>query len=356
METNAENQTPKLVVNIITHDPSILDTSFASFAKFADFVVVNYTGTDKTKLDVFVQKDWSVKGFGGLKIIECPWENDFAKARNQCLEATPDNSWVLWLDTDDVLSEDSIKHFKWLKKEVLDKGLTNTVYEMRLDNVDKDGQVIDTLYQRRIFPYVRATGKVNEFGEFEREYDLDNHPSILELKWVRKVHEKLTFDPVLFDSVRLDGPVITHTGYKDPEVLTAKNERNLKILLSIPYQEMDSLDKRYIGDAYASQKVYDRALFWYLEVTESTPELLFKIGICYETLGDFTKAKSYYAATGTKTGLGAAIIAEYKKHFNGLMKEIGNGILKYSASELPELEMYARVVQKGIEALKGDSK
>ena len=38
----------------------------------------------------------------GAKVIEFPWENDFAKARNTVLEAVQ-TDWVLWLDADEML-------------------------------------------------------------------------------------------------------------------------------------------------------------------------------------------------------------------------------------------------------------
>ncbi|MFS0918936.1 glycosyltransferase [Brevibacillus sp. 179-C 1.1 NHS] len=42
----------------------------------------------------------------GAKVVEAPWENSFAKARNTGLQAAK-GEWILWLDADEVLQEEN---------------------------------------------------------------------------------------------------------------------------------------------------------------------------------------------------------------------------------------------------------
>ncbi|RCW49531.1 glycosyltransferase family 2 protein [Paenibacillus prosopidis] len=79
---------------IVKDEEERLEACLASVAEYVDEIIVVDTGsTDNTV--------WIARQFGA-RIIQVPWENDFAKARNVGLEQAT-KRWVLCLDADERL-------------------------------------------------------------------------------------------------------------------------------------------------------------------------------------------------------------------------------------------------------------
>ena len=92
-----EKMTNKISVCIIAkNEEKYIEECLKSVLDIADEIIVLDTGsTDKTK-DI-------VSAFPKTKLYETTWEDDFSKARNQCIShATGD--WILSIDADERLS------------------------------------------------------------------------------------------------------------------------------------------------------------------------------------------------------------------------------------------------------------
>ncbi len=79
---------------IVKNEAKHIDQCLTALAKVADEIVIADTGSDDTTIDLARQYTEN--------IIEIPWENDFAKARNIAIEhATGD--WILVVDADETI-------------------------------------------------------------------------------------------------------------------------------------------------------------------------------------------------------------------------------------------------------------
>ena len=90
---------------IVKNEARRLGACLEQASKVVDQLIVVDTGSE----DESVQ----IAEAAGAQVYHHPWEGDFSKARNQSLSyATKD--WVLILDGDEVLDEDSLHHFETL--------------------------------------------------------------------------------------------------------------------------------------------------------------------------------------------------------------------------------------------------
>lgn len=86
---------PTLSLCLILRDGErTLGRALDSVRPFVDEMIVVDTGSVDRSREVAKER--------GAKVFDCPWEDSFAKARNQSLtRATGD--WIFWMDADDVL-------------------------------------------------------------------------------------------------------------------------------------------------------------------------------------------------------------------------------------------------------------
>lgn len=137
-----------------------------------------------------------------------PHVDDFAAARNTALRmATGD--WLMWADTDDIITPDSVEQIRHLIKD--------------LSNKDVDGVLM-----RYVVP---EDGVVNW-----RERIWRNGCA----RWENPIHECLKFDEGT-KHMRFDGAEIIHASSKRH---ASRDERNLRILESIPE------DKRTVSQKF----------------------------------------------------------------------------------------------------------
>ena len=96
---------------IVKNEEAVLERCLKSAKDFADEIIIVDTGsTDKT---LEIAKKYTDK------IFHFKWINDFSAARNFAFKkATMD--YQMWLDADDVISEDSAKKIKKLKSILME--------------------------------------------------------------------------------------------------------------------------------------------------------------------------------------------------------------------------------------------
>ncbi|MFH1761817.1 MAG: glycosyltransferase family 2 protein, partial [bacterium] len=197
-----------------------------SVKSFVDEIIVVDTGSrDRT---VEIAKEY------GAKVIETEWRNDFSYARNISLE-NAECGWILWLDADDRIPEESAESFKELKKQKRDR-----YFAFKVRNLKKVGLGED-FCQVRMFP---------------------NDP---DFRFERPVHEQIQISLLRKGLLKINLPVIIlHTGYQCKELNKEKAQRNREILLEDFKNNPDDLNyTAAIGDTYYITEDYSQAREWY---------------------------------------------------------------------------------------------
>ena len=184
------------LVMIVRNEAHQLADCLAPVATLFDQIVIVDTGsTDTTK---------AVAGQFTSQVIDFPWCDDFAAARNECLRhATGD--WVFWLDADDRLSSENVAKLQLLLTG-LDQG--------------RRCYLMDTVC----------------WSEFVSDGStLISHPRLFRrlenLRWAGRVHEQLRLltGETALDAVKCDVR-IDHLGYQDRAMQQRKLQRNVRLL------------------------------------------------------------------------------------------------------------------------------
>jgi GT2 family glycosyltransferase/tetratricopeptide (TPR) repeat protein len=181
---------------IVKNEEANLPECLRSAADLVDEVVVVDTGSsDRTKESAAA---------GGARVIEFPWVDSFAAARNESLRHAT-KPWVFWLDADDRLDADNRRKLRALFERLQDE---NAAYSMKClclpDPIHRSATAVDHV---RLFR---------------------NHP---EVRWRYRVHEQIL--PAirrLGDEVRFTDVIIQHVGYQDPAIRSRKLERDFRLL------------------------------------------------------------------------------------------------------------------------------
>jgi GT2 family glycosyltransferase/tetratricopeptide (TPR) repeat protein len=175
-----------------THLPECLD-SVRDLVQ--EIVVVDTGSTDDTR---------AVAGRYGARVVDFPWVDSFAAARNESLRHAR-CPWVFWMDADDRLDADNHCKLRDLFGRLPDGNVAYVMKCLCLADPNHEGAtVVDHV---RLFR---------------------NHP---EIRWTYRVHEQ-----ILPAVRRLNGEVcwtdvvIRHVGYQDPALRGRKLERDLRLL------------------------------------------------------------------------------------------------------------------------------
>jgi hypothetical protein len=158
----------------------------------AEMIVVDTGSSDKTR---------ALAEERGARVLDFPWCDDFAAARNAGLEAAS-GRWILVLDADEYLAPESRK-----KLEMLVSGAPDRAFRILNRSVAEGGRGGVVGRMVRIFP---------------------NRPSV-RYEW--PVHEQVeeSLGRAGIPIVDTDLEVL-HTGYALPELNTKKQARNLRIM------------------------------------------------------------------------------------------------------------------------------
>lgn len=184
---------------IVRNEKALLQRCLASVKGLPDEIIVVDTGsTDGTQE--------AALGFGAT-VIEEPWRNDFAQARNIGL-ARARAPWILVLDADEVLEEPAKKALRKLAREHLTPdGRARCAFHLLQNNSSDGGRTGMLVPIARLFP---------------------NRP---EIRYEWPVHEQVEECLQRHGIQILDTEVrFLHDGYADPQRNLAKQRRNLEIL------------------------------------------------------------------------------------------------------------------------------
>ena len=124
---------------IVKDEEATLERCLTCAAQIADEIVIVDTGSADRSEEI-------ARAFT-RNVFRIPWEEDFAKARNESfLHATRD--YVMWLDADDVIEPDDIRKFLGLKQFLTDEDVVFCPYHTGFDGA---GNPTFTFYRERIF-------------------------------------------------------------------------------------------------------------------------------------------------------------------------------------------------------------
>jgi glycosyltransferase involved in cell wall biosynthesis len=181
---------------IVRDEEPNLAECLESAADLADEIVVVDTGSVDRTPDIARQF--------GARVIDFPWVDSFAAARNESLRhATGD--WIFWLDADERITAPNRAKMERLLGGL---GEENKAYGMSLVYVPG--------------PCNMLTTEVKHIRLFRK------HP---EMRWQNRIYEDIM--PALNAvgaSVEWTDIVVHHFGYQDAAVRARKHERNLRLL------------------------------------------------------------------------------------------------------------------------------
>ncbi len=172
---------------------------------------------------------------------------NFAEARNMAL-AKCTGDWVLWLDTDDVVSRETAALIDALiHKPGNMVALQACHFAFRVENTNKEGEPTDSFTQSRLFPRIPGIewGGLGGCKGYVHESYFDNCNRL----GLQMVTTNIT---------------IQHTGYADEKTVKAKQARNLRLL----EKEPDNCFKWYnigtsnmaLGDHEKAEGAFRKAL------------------------------------------------------------------------------------------------
>jgi glycosyltransferase involved in cell wall biosynthesis len=181
---------------IVKNEKDNLPACLASVRDLAGEIIVVDTGSTDGTQDIALSF--------GAKLIQSDWQGDFSLARNLSLAAAT-GRWIIWLDADDRMLEADKRAIRELAEA--DPAAAPKAYGLMVKN-SRDGGLTGSVFnQVRIFP---------------------NRP---DLRFRSPVHEQIlpaveaAGIPVEYAAIR-----VIHTGYSDPALARAKQERNRDIL------------------------------------------------------------------------------------------------------------------------------
>lgn len=160
----------------------------------------------------------------GTQIAAWPHVDDFAAARNKACDMAS-GDWLMWADTDDVITPDSVAQIRQLV-------------------ADLEGKDVDGVLMRYVVP---EDGVINWRERLWRKGTA---------RWVHPIHECLEFKEGA-KHIRFDGAEIVHASEKRS---VKRDERNLRILESIPESERTISQKFHVFQTLIALDRNDEAI------------------------------------------------------------------------------------------------
>lgn len=187
------------LILIVKNEEAFIEQCLNSTKGIFDQIVVVDTGSIDRTPEIIKEK------FPKVELYFHPWEKNFSKARNQCLDYIK-TMWVMYLDADEVISPGSGKKIRNIVNEINPRF---PIILVNIYNKMRDG-VEAYLYYPRIWRRIW------------RSKDLDIH-------FEGAVHNQLVY-PMNIPVVKTDID-IAHFGYSlDPEAMAKKHQRSQELL------------------------------------------------------------------------------------------------------------------------------
>lgn len=317
---------------IVRQEEDTLGRLLESVKDIVDEINIVDTGsTDKTKEVARQYTD---------RVFDFKWIDDFSAARNYSFSKAT-KQYVLWLDADDVLTEQDIERFKHLKQTMPIVDRVTMTYNL---GFDAEGRVTTSLRRNRLvrrecnFQWIGAVHEYLAVGGTFLDSDVcithhkekvytDRNLQIYRKR--QKAGEKFSTRDLYYfaNELRDHGFHEEAASYYEKMLDTGEGwiEDNIQACLKLAgcYSKIGNERKRFdsltralsyeiprpevscaIGEYFFGEKRYSIAIFWYQLATEITPPSTMGITnrnaatwyphlqlcLCYDRLGDYRKA------------------------------------------------------------------
>lgn len=237
----------KIVVSIIARDEQAMIGKCLESVKEADEIVVLDTGSNDKTVEICHKHR--------AKVYYHQWNDDFAEARNKCLDYCK-GDWIMVIDCDEVLLPGGMKA---IRNAVEFAKSRENVFCLKVETKEEKFQ------QPRIFRKDKT------------------------IYWIGKAHNQLNKKPDgIIDATIQSGISPNHA--KDPN-------RTLRILKSVLNENpTDARAVYFYGRELMRFQIYDAAVYWlqsYIDMTARTPmqaDAYYRLALCYYELGRDAKA------------------------------------------------------------------
>ena len=273
---------PKLALSMIVRDAaSTLDACLSSAAGVVDEIVIADTGSNDSTLEI-AQKH-------GARVLQIPWENNFASARNQALAAVTAD-WVLSLDADERLDPESARAIPALLGASPVSGYLVTIrnYVLSLE---------DRIWDRPATPNTSQWADAQSFPAYVEHENVRLFRRDERIQFVGRVHESVG------PSIEASGLKLGHAPFlihhfglaADQETRARKNvfyrELGLQKIVEMPnnpqaYLELGMVELDNFGNVA-------EALAYFKRACELNPKLgvaWFFAGLAHSKLGEYRQA------------------------------------------------------------------
>lgn len=241
---------------IVKNEEENISRCLKSVKGLVDEIIVVDTGSTDRTIELAYEL--------GANVYSFEWINDFSSARNYSFsKATKD--YILWLDADDIITEESCNEIKYL-----------------LENLNDDVDYIPLTYSLTRDEDNKTTYSLKRNRIVKRSNDF---------KWIGRIHEYLD---------------VYGTGYYDciAEVWHCKHgehtDRNLNIFLEMQRDKVDFSPRDlfyFANELYYNEKYMD-AIVKYEEFLDTRQgwiddmnTAIINLSYCYTAVGDYEKKK-----------------------------------------------------------------
>jgi tetratricopeptide (TPR) repeat protein len=252
---------------IVKNEAANIKRAIESVLLCADEVIVNDTGSTDGTQEIAAGLSPRVK------VIHNPWQDNFALARNQSIEAAS-CEWVMWIDGDDFLTFQQAEQVIILKRAPLDR-----YFNFKVINTKHGIPCGSQFLQARMFP---------------------RRPDV---RFAKRVHEEIITACMVAGLAEISVPVeIWHYGYETDEARKAKAERNGRLMSAAGYERGTMSERRLIAENYYILEQWEAGIDILLGIVQSEksmhPHLRLKvitqIGHGFQRLGKFADAIQWY--------------------------------------------------------------
>ncbi len=238
------------VCMIVKNEEANLSKTLPPLKGLVDEIIAVDTGSNDNTKQLLIE--------AGAKIVDFPWINDFAAARNAGL-ASAASDWVLWLDADELLDREELQTLR----QMLDETEANVVY-MPIHECD--------------------WGTKNSRAFYFRDKVFRNK---LGVKFERPINEQVTFPAEISRSEkRFEGTRIYHWGkHLSEEAMKAKSTQRIAMFESITQDDCTDCAGFYLlGNKYLETLELDKAIEAYdkgILAAKNDIRFLFILEGCY---------------------------------------------------------------------------
>jgi glycosyltransferase involved in cell wall biosynthesis len=273
---------PKLALSMIVRDAaSTLDACLKSAAGVVDEIVIADTGSNDSTPEI-------ARSYGA-RVLQIPWENDFASARNQALAAVTAH-WVLSLDADERLDPESARVIPTLLGAPPVAGYLVTIrnYVLSLE---------DRIWDRPATPNTSQWADAQSFPAYVEHENVRLFRRDARIQFVGRVHESVG------PSIENSGLGLAHAPFlihhfglaADRETRARKNvfyrELGLQKILDMPdnpqaYLELGIVELDNFGNVSEALRHFERAC----ELNPRLGVAWFFAGLAHSRLGVYRQA------------------------------------------------------------------